>query len=250
MAITYRHVAGKIGDICAALRSETDTDVPPLNAIIINDTSRLPSYGVDFYLSTYLGMRSRDMSRLSDAARDAYAGQIMQQVFDYSGWKEVANHLGIRITEVLEKVKVPDLDEAIDLTDSRDFASGPESEAHQKLKEWVAARFELFRKYGSFEPGDTEYPLSSGDRLDVYFSNGTSRLAVEIKSRDAPEAEVKRGIYQCVKYRATLRAMQTAAFVPPNAQAVLVLDRNPSEIVARLAHLLLVDIVTVIPGRI
>lgn len=41
--IAYRYVAGKIGDICEALSKDLGEHVPPLNAIIINAQSKLPS---------------------------------------------------------------------------------------------------------------------------------------------------------------------------------------------------------------
>jgi hypothetical protein len=87
--------------------------------------------------------------------------------------------------------------------------------------------------------------LSSGDRLDVLFVNAQMRLAVEVKTRGAPAAEIQRGIYQCVKYRATLRAMQLAAAQAPNANAVLVIDGNPPAIVSDLAARLSVDMTVV-----
>ena len=52
-----------------------------------------------------------------------------------------------------------------------------------------------------------EYTLLSGDRLDVYFQlkDGT-QVAVEVKSEISDDADILRGIYQCVKYDAVLKA--------------------------------------------
>src|SRR5580692_10949440 len=112
--------------------------------------------------------------------------------------------------------------------DPRGFATGPETDAHKDLKAWVVAHPEIFTEYSELRWAGTEHRLASGDRLDVFFEYAEMHLALEIKAKDAPDAEVQRGIYQCIKYRATLRAMQLAGSRRPNAQAVLVLDRNPS----------------------
>ena len=50
-----------------------------------------------------------------------------------------------------------------------------------------------------------EHILLSGDRLDVYFElNDGSKIAVEIKPSSSPDADVLRGLFQCVKYKAIL----------------------------------------------
>jgi hypothetical protein len=40
----------------------------------------------------------------------------------------------------------------------------------------------------------------------VLFANAEQELAVEVKTAAASPAELTRGVYQCVKYRALLRA--------------------------------------------
>lgn len=76
--------------------------------------------------------------------------------------------------------------------------------------------------------GRSEKGLSSGDRLDAYFDNGRLRLAVEVKASHASDDELMRGVYQCIKYRAVLRAEQQAMRLVPNGNAVLVSTRVPS----------------------
>lgn len=52
-----------------------------------------------------------------------------------------------------------------------------------------------------------EQLLPSGDKLDVYFelADGTN-VAVEVKSSTSDDADITRGIFQCVKYKAILEA--------------------------------------------
>ena len=56
---------------------------------------------------------------------------------------------------------------------------------------------------------ETEVELLSGDRVDVVIYGEI--VAVEIKSGDSDWHDFRRGIYQCVKYRAVLRVQEVAA---------------------------------------
>jgi hypothetical protein len=72
--------------------------------------------------------------------------------------------------------------------------------------------------------GDTERPLLSGDVLDVFFQHGQDSIAVEVKSALSSEADIVRGMFQCVKYRAVLEAQQAADGLAQSARAVLALE--------------------------
>ena len=52
----------------------------------------------------------------------------------------------------------------------------------------------------------TEKELLSGDRVDVVYVARSEILAMEVKSRDSNRNDLVRGLYQCVKYRAVLKA--------------------------------------------
>jgi hypothetical protein len=241
-ALDYRYVAGRVGDICEALSADLGEQVPLLNAIIVNQSSRLPSDGVDGYLARFLGFNRKKIERLSQEERDAFARQAIEAVFNYDGWPKVCEQLGLRIP-VIKSREVPK--SASKLPDPKKFGSGPESPAHEALKLWALANPKAFAAYGVFKQGTPEATLSSGDRLDVYFKNDTMQLAVEVKCLQSPVDEIKRGVFQCVKYRAVLRAMQLTDGCAPNAAAVLVLDGPAPAQVTSLASLLAVRILNV-----
>ncbi len=155
----------------------------------------------------------------------------------------VRKHLGLKLADLDDGS--PDRGDPIQPPDPNCFATGPETDVHKALKAWVREHPEAFKAHRRFERGGTEQRLSSGDRLDVLFDNGRTQLAVEVKAKDAPDPEVQRGVYQCIKYRATLRAMPLAATMPPNAQAVRVLERKPCRDVVNLAMRLSVIIINV-----
>ena len=239
----YNYPAGRIGDICEAAADEMGESFAPLSIIIVNQSTQLPSSGVNGYLASYLGLSRKAISRLSAADRNDYARQAIGAVFDYDGWHRVAKYLGVKVPRHPNVVRSSPVTD--DLPDPAAFAYGPESAAHKALKAWVCAHPECLIRFGRFGQGSMEARLSSGDRLDVHFMRGGLQLAVEVKARDASGAEIERGIFQCVKYRATLRAMQSVSGEVPNGRSVLVLGSRPNDRQKRLATLLSVSILVV-----
>lgn len=77
------------------------------------------------------------------------------------------------------------------------------------------------------------------------FHNGPSMLAVEVKSFISSDADLSRGIFQCVKYRAVGIAWQRALLEVPNASAVLVVQQDLPLELAILAERLDVRVVVV-----
>ncbi len=144
-------------------------------------------------------------------------------VHNFSRWDDVAEYLGVNISgELLET-------EPIQLAKPKPIMGGEgESKAHLTLKNHVAEHPELFSSFGSFTNGAIEFRLDSGDEVDVLFRNDEQTLAVEIKTDVASQGELTRGIFQCVKYRAVLRAMYDIEGKLINVQAVLVTPQQLS----------------------
>lgn len=226
----YGRPAGKIGEALIMLTDDSGQDIPPLNAILVNAQTHLPGHGVNAFITRYLNRHAR--RRMTDNNRDSLAEEAMQSVWDYSEWDAVAKYFGhkkLAPVQVLQDSKLEA--DPIDLPPlKKQNGCYGESDQHQALKQWVAKNPKFFAEYGQFKSGKNEQELRSGDFLDAYFENTETRLAVEVKASNAPDSELFRGIFQCIKYRATLRATQLAEGEPPNAQAVLVTTRAiPSE---------------------
>lgn len=88
---------------------------------------------------------------------------------------------------------------------------GGEGKNHKSLREWVMKNPHLIMKKIDVE-SDTEVQLPSGDLIDVAYRtpDGRQIVAIEVKSKDSDEHDLRRGIYQCVKYRAVLCAQNCA----------------------------------------
>ncbi|MBN9438992.1 hypothetical protein [Bosea sp. (in: a-proteobacteria)] len=240
-ALSQRLTAMKVGELCEMLASELTLKIPPLNAIIVNRQTGLPSHGVDGFLANWLGLSPREIDALTESARSGLKQQSIEDVFNFAHWPRVAAELGIALPASRGRRARAS---GGDLPDPAGFACGPESEAHKELKLWAAANPQFFSDYGDFPKGQPERLLSSGDRVDVLFENGTKLLVVEVKTKEARVEERARGVFQCIKYRATAKAMQLTNKLVPAANAVLLLDHPAPASVRTLAELHNVDILS------
>lgn len=238
----YGWPAGRIGHALEMLADEWGESVPPLNTIVVNAQTHLPGHGANSFIKRFL---NRDAQRtLTQKNRDELAEEVLASVHDYSGWDAVAKYFGInRLTPVLELREAKRDSEPIKLPPMPKKRGGhEESDEHKNLKRWASENPSFFQSFGKFRAGRTEEDLCSGDRLDAFLENRETRLAVEVKASNAPDSELYRGVFQCVKYRATLRAMQLADGDYPNAQSVLLTTRFIPEEVKRLARRLRVNV--------
>lgn len=193
-------VLEKVGQALNRLSDEWGIEIPPLTILVINKETNLPGEGFDPFLQRYLSKEKR-LERLTKNNRAALIDRATQDVFDFPLWDYVAEYFdlpGGRRTPQHEVIHLPEPQPR--------RGGGGEGEAHRKLKNYVAAHPGIFHRYGKFPPGEMEVHLLSGDIVDVLFNNEDVTLAVEVKAADAPPDELTRGIFQCVKYRAVLRA--------------------------------------------
>jgi hypothetical protein len=107
-----------------------------------------------------------------------------------------------------------------------------EGEHHRRLKEYVRHHPELVGVGKRRAPGSVEERLPSGDSIDVFFDAGQEWVGVEVKPESSDAVDLTRGLYQCVKYTAVLRAMAVARQLDIDARAVLVIGgRLPPDLV-------------------
>ena len=117
-----------------------------------------------------------------------------------------------------------DLWQHIPLNESASHRRGDgEGKEHLALKEYVATNPGLFGLPASLEPGEQEHLLPSGDSLDVFFRHRKEHIGIEVKSTTSDESDILRGLYQCVKYQAVLKARQAAKGEGQNVRTILVL---------------------------
>lgn len=221
---TYSEMANKIGThhrvlnhVLGYIRDEITIprDLPMLNAIVVKNDSRLPG-------ESWL---PEGTSHLSPEEYKCEFEKFRDVVFAYQGWVDLLRDLD------LEPVQgdIEDLDdrgraysEVLERT-----GGGGEGEDHFKLKEYVATHPEIIGLEKESTPF-TEYFFVSGDRADIVFGTSPNTWAIaEIKNGNI--AELVKGIYQVIKYRALLQA-EKGHGIPVQVDAVLVAYQIPSEI--------------------
>ena len=218
---------GVIGRIFKQLREESGEPVPYLNALIINQESKRPSDGLDEVMEGY--------KKLSDKKKIEFAINANKKAYAYDNWPWVLSALG------LMPYKGNPAEESI----RKGSFNKKESESiyHKALKEYIINNPEEF-SIVDIKSKKNEQILLSGDRLDAYFLlKDDKQIAIEVKSRISDDADILRGIYQCVKYKAVLSAECQAHGKKANVDAFLVIENGMSEENRKTANMLSVKYV-------
>lgn len=202
-----RHL-GRVNDVLNRLSELTGEVIPTPNSLVNNAHSNLPSDGFGFVKEHYTDMTKED--------KDKYVRQLNSEAIHYDKWDWVLAQLGLKTpvshTEINE------------IRSGKVKGYGGEGPEHKALKEYVASHPNLV---GAKENGETEHILLSGDRLDVWFPD--SQIAVEVKPATSPDSDMLRGLFQCVKYKATLDAEASIEGVKPEAKVVMVIAGKLNE---------------------
>lgn len=108
------------------------------------------------------------------------------------------------------------------------YGTGGEGENHKRIKDFIYDHPEVVG-IKDFKEREKEYILLSGDRLDVFFKldNGSS-LAVEVKPSTSPDADILRGLFQCVKYKVIMDAEDKIHAKKNNNSSILVIGGSLS----------------------
>ena len=200
-----------IGEILCELSKRWPEDIPPIQGLVVNQETGLPGDSVNF-------LRHKPDPR----EKEAIAKAVLGKVFSYPRWLDVLEELGLSPAAPLNSQFEP----------PANGRGTRESEAHKRLKEYVAEHPESVRLKKSLAPGETECQLPSGDIPDVLFQDQNRRIAVEVKSHISGQGDLRRGLFQCVKYRALLRACRSLEGETYEADALLAIEGSfPKELV-------------------
>ena len=183
-----RYALDCIGNTVLELGKRWSEEIPPIQALVVNKETGLPGKGAHF-------LRERVVNP------QQIVEEKLEEIFNYPKWLEVLEALGLP--------PAPPLDPHPDKPPTDHQSGTAESEAHQRLKDYIAKDPTSVELKKSLAPGETEVVLPSGDKVDVLFRSARSCIAVEVKSHISNEADLRRGLFQCVKYRAILRACRS-----------------------------------------
>ena len=224
-------VLGAIGDALVRLGEQWNVEIPPIQCLVINKNTWLPGKGVNRFLA------DREVfERSSRRHKKRILQSILAGVYQFPRWGEVLAEFDLSpVKSVAPHASIPSV--------SGQHSREGESEAHRRLKEFVACNPRVVGLPARAEPGRTEYVFPSADVIDVLFIRGRKWVGVEVKSKRSSNDDIARGLYQCVKYQALVDAVQKVEQRQSDARAVLLLeDRFPAELLA-LKHTLGVEVI-------
>ncbi len=234
------HKTNEIGGVMEIIQNTIhELGVPKditLNALVASKTTDLPSEGFDFVESNY--------SKLSTDSQKAMVRMFNLKAHLYD-WKWVLDALGLKPAKIyshedFKKIK------------SSSYGAGGEGKEHKSIKEYICAHPESIG-IKKVEFAEMEHILLSGDRLDVYFEYKDRKrkgqklknrhVAVEVKPSTAPEEDITRGIFQCVKYQAVMDAARVADYGNYDNEVILVLAGEMSNSNRQLAKDLAIKVI-------
>ena len=189
----------------------------------------MPGEGIGWFL-----VKKEEFKSLSKKRKREIVQAELQRIYAYGKWRQVLRILSLKPTES---------DFSNQVTAASSYKGGGESKEHKRLKEFVAKNPDSIGLPVFIKAGRIEYALSSGDSIDVFFIDGKTDVAVEVKSKISNESDISRGIFQCVKYKAVLEAMQAATGKPQNARAILVLGGTLPSNLLPIANVLGVEVI-------
>jgi len=185
-------VMGRVHDIIEEIGESTGEKIPTLNGLVQDMSTNLPNEGFKYVIPGY--------KKLSTDSKKGEVRKLNFEAHIYD-WSWVLKELGLKPANVATADKIDKIKREV-------YGSGGEGKEHKALKEYIAKHPESIGVKGvTFTK--TEHGLLSGDSLDVYFEcRKKQHYAIEVKPKSSPEADILRGIYQCVKYKAVMDAMR------------------------------------------
>lgn len=189
---------GRLAGIMMNHILEDDLETPLLNILLVGQDTLLPGDGAKGFLNRRfnkrcLHVKHRDWNK--------YCNKAETEVYTFPHWKKVYK-------KVFDETFMPE--DWVDAGKERDgISSGQSGEGrnHRNLRLWVKNNPGKIDNKSDGARTETEVVLKSGDRVDVVIYGSDKTIAVEVKSRDSNETDLERGIYQCIKYRAVMAAM-------------------------------------------
>jgi hypothetical protein len=202
-------VLGSIGRSLEGLSKKWKEKVPPIQCLVVRKASGLPGEGIGWFITN-----RNAFQRMSRSEKREVVKAELSKIFSYTSWRDV-----------LKALSLPYLTPSLELMNATAAKyGGGEGRDHKRLKAYVAAHPAVIGLPVGTLHGKTEVQIPSGDSLDVSFRRRREWTAAEVKPIGAPDEDILRGIYQCIKYRATMEAVQAVEGRRRAVAVVLVLE--------------------------
>lgn len=225
------YVLGAIGNALLRLSKAWKEEVPPIQALVVNQATGLPGEGISWFAPD-----ARDFKEANQRRRKQIVDGMLAKVYTYPRWDAVLREFGLApATSVLQAQL------SRTLQHGAPGGSG-ESPEHERLKNFVANNPSILGLPDSVAPGDKEFVFGSADVIDVLFKHESEWIGVEVKPAKSDLADLERGLFQCVKYHALIEATQRVQQVALSCRVILALEGSlPRELVG-LKNVLAIEV--------
>lgn len=220
------YVLGSVGVTLNELGKKWGEDVPEIQSLAVNQHTHQPGSG--FFGGT------KQYQSLTKKQREAKMQSLYAEIYSYPKWPQVLNELNLKPP----KSKTSDI-----LKEAREFLVGGESPQHKRMKMAVSQQPKLVGIPSTAKCLGTEYPLPSGDKLDVCFARGSHVYAVEVKTALSPVGDLARGLFQCVKYQSVLEAWHASEGKETSISVLLALEGHLPDALLPLRNALQIKVV-------
>jgi len=225
-----KHILGIIGDAL----EKSNPNIPRIQLIVINNRDGVVgNQGLGWLVP------KERIPSLSQEEKELLCKGSQDKVFEWRDWGEIL--VKCQLEPLL--LGAP-LETLLEETAASIPYGGGEGEDHRILKEYVKAYPGCVDLKQRFTHRSTESMLLSGDEMDVFFESPTELVCIEVKGKKSCQADIRRGIFQCVKYRAVLEAQQVYRNdrKKPLISVYLVLATGLSEELKRVAEFLKIPV--------
>lgn len=227
------HMGGPAGRLMDEIHA-VDPTAPLLNVILVRQGDGMPGKGAGSFMAT----RFSNPTLSKDGVREKKPKlwrrsfeRAANEVFAYPNWPELFQQAyGKPFAPSEQSAYSAD---ALSTERGLGFGRGGEGPKHKKLREWVLENPAAVCRWAKPCRAETEVVLKSADRVDVVYYGQDHTTAVEVKSISSNDLDLERGIFQCIKYQAVMKAMDPRRYFA--VRSVLVAERKLPAHLAQLA---------------
>jgi len=179
-------------------------DAPLLNILMVSSSDGYAGKGVGEFMAKHFSEPRLEKEGIRDADWDLwtkYCDKAAEEVYAYGDkWDAIFQN-------VFDEQWEPCPPRAGAERDGTRFGEGGEGPNHKALRTWTRANpHRISRRYAGYR-AKTEESLASADRVDVVYYGEAETIALEVKSQDSNYDDLRRGVFQRIKYRAVMQAM-------------------------------------------
>jgi hypothetical protein len=227
--VFFPQIAGVVRKLMNRLQT-ADHGVPLINVLIVNRGTFFPGVGVDSYL--------RDRYRVTEdplpfMRKFTLVELASREVYAYQSWAKVYRKAFGTPAPEIDTLALVIGTEQDGLPPASLGKRGCEEESteHKALKAHVLAHPSCIGLLSVPDFAKDGLVLLSGDEVDVYFETGNRADLVEVKSIRSNWNDLRRGVYQCIKYKAVFKAQRQIITMDMKVTVTLVLEKEaPAEI--------------------